>query len=210
MSLCIYHLRLWWFRGATGTQKHKTTLWVPPRDSKAVNPEGSPWPTGHTGTRGPEACHSKRQFADTVSHNVTFDNVCEYCVGDISLCMWHWWCTYRYFCDVTTRDLCDLCELTSVNDARKIHQWYHVTCVVKDIVNILRASGIEIRPHWIGRDFLAYTPRNTQMSKSKSAHYSKIIADHSGDHRSLWKAFNQIWHICPDHSSIAAWAKSFS
>ena len=52
---------------------------------------------------------------------------------------------------------------------------------------------------------------NTQMSNSKSAHYSKIIAEHSGDHRSLWQAFNKILHRCPkmylpDHSSIAALA----
>ena len=54
-----------------------------------------------------------------------------------------------------------------------------------------------------------------QMSKAKSAHYSKIIAEHSGDHGSLWKAFNKILHRCPkmhlpDHSSIAALAKTFS
>ena len=52
---------------------------------------------------------------------------------------------------------------------------------------------------------------NRQMSKSTSAHYSKIIAEHSGDHRSLWQAFNKILHRCPkmylpDHSSIAALA----
>ena len=49
---------------------------------------------------------------------------------------------------------------------------------------------------------------NRQMSKAKSAHYSKIIAEHSGDYGSLWKAFNKILHRCPkihlpDHSSIA-------
>ena len=33
---------------------------------------------------------------------------------------------------------------------------------------------------------------NRQMSKAKSAHYSKIITEHSGDHGSLWKAFNKI------------------
>ena len=53
------------------------------------------------------------------------------------------------------------------------------------------------------------------MSKAKSAHYSKIIAQHSGDHRSLWKAFNKILHHCPnthlpDHSSIVALANTFS
>ena len=32
---------------------------------------------------------------------------------------------------------------------------------------------------------------NEQMSKAKSAHFSKINADHSGDHRSLWQAFNK-------------------
>ena len=47
------------------------------------------------------------------------------------------------------------------------------------------------------------------MSKAKSAHYSESIAEHSGDRRSLWKAFNKILHRCPtvylpDHSSIDA------
>ena len=56
---------------------------------------------------------------------------------------------------------------------------------------------------------------NRQMSKAKAAHYSKIIAEHSGDHRSLWQAFNKILHHClkmylPDHSSIAALANTFS
>ena len=56
---------------------------------------------------------------------------------------------------------------------------------------------------------------NKQMSKAKSAHYSKIIAEHSGDHRSLWQAFNKILHRCPkmylpDHSSITALANTFS
>ena len=56
---------------------------------------------------------------------------------------------------------------------------------------------------------------NRQMSKAKSAHYSKIIAEHSGDYGSLWKAFNKILHRCPkmhlpDHSSIAALANTFS
>ena len=49
---------------------------------------------------------------------------------------------------------------------------------------------------------------NRQMSKAKSAHYSKSIAENSGDYGSLWKAFNKILHRCPkihlpDHSSIA-------
>ena len=56
---------------------------------------------------------------------------------------------------------------------------------------------------------------NKQMSKAKSAHYSKTIAEHSGDHRSLWQAFNKILHRCPkmylpDHSSITALANTFS
>ena len=56
---------------------------------------------------------------------------------------------------------------------------------------------------------------NRQMSKAKSAHYSKVIAEHSGDHGSLWKAFNKILHRCPkmhlpDHSSIVALANTFS
>ena len=56
---------------------------------------------------------------------------------------------------------------------------------------------------------------NRQMSKAKSAHYSKIIAKHSGGYGSLWKAFNKILHRCPkthfpDHSSIATLANTFS
>ena len=56
---------------------------------------------------------------------------------------------------------------------------------------------------------------NKQMSKAKSAHFSKIIADHSGDHRSLWKAFNKILHRCPkvrlpDQTTIEALANTFS
>ena len=56
---------------------------------------------------------------------------------------------------------------------------------------------------------------NKQTSKAKSAHYSKIISEHSGDHRSLWQAFNKILHRCPkmylpDHSSITALANTFS
>ena len=55
---------------------------------------------------------------------------------------------------------------------------------------------------------------NKQMSKAKSAHFSKIIADHSGDHRSLWKAFNKILNRCPkvclpSHSTIEALAYIF-
>ena len=56
---------------------------------------------------------------------------------------------------------------------------------------------------------------NKQMSKAKSPHYSKTIAEHSGDHRSLWQAFNKILHRCPkmylpDHSSITSLANTFS
>ena len=56
---------------------------------------------------------------------------------------------------------------------------------------------------------------NRQMSKANSAHYTKIIAGHSGDHRSLCQAFNKILHRCPkmylpDHSSIAALANTFT
>ena len=51
-----------------------------------------------------------------------------------------------------------------------------------------------------------------QMSTAKSAHYSKLIAEHSGDHGSSW---NRILHRCPemhhsDHSCIAALANTFS
>ena len=56
---------------------------------------------------------------------------------------------------------------------------------------------------------------NRQMSKAKSAHYSQIITEHSGDYGSLWKAFNKFLHRCPkiylpDHSSIATLANAFS
>ena len=53
------------------------------------------------------------------------------------------------------------------------------------------------------------------MSKAKSAHYSKIIAEHSGDYGSLWKVFNKILHRCPKmhlpgHSTIATLENTFS
>ena len=56
---------------------------------------------------------------------------------------------------------------------------------------------------------------NRQTSKAKSVHYSKIIAEHSADCGSLWKAFNKILHRCPkiylpDHSSIGTLANTFS
>ena len=55
---------------------------------------------------------------------------------------------------------------------------------------------------------------NRQMPKTKLAHYSKIIAEHSVEHRSLWKAFTKILHHCPklhlpDHSSIVALENTF-
>ena len=57
---------------------------------------------------------------------------------------------------------------------------------------------------------------NKQMSKAKSDQYSKITAEHCSDHRSSWKAFNEILHRCPkmhqnpDHSSTATLANTFS
>ena len=50
--------------------------------------------------------------------------------------------------------------------------------------------------------------------KHTSAHFSVVLADHSGDRRSLWKAFNKILHRCPtmhlpEHSSVAALADTF-
>ena len=56
---------------------------------------------------------------------------------------------------------------------------------------------------------------NRQVSKAKSAHYSKIIAEHSGDDWSLWKVFNKILRLCSrmhflDHSSIEALTNTFS
>ena len=56
---------------------------------------------------------------------------------------------------------------------------------------------------------------NRQTSKAISDHYSKIIAEHSGDYGSLWKAFNKILHHGPeihppDHSSIATLTNTFN
>ena len=53
------------------------------------------------------------------------------------------------------------------------------------------------------------------MSKAKLSHYSKMIAEHSCDYGSLWKAFNKILHRCPkmrfpDQSSIVALESTFS
>ena len=53
------------------------------------------------------------------------------------------------------------------------------------------------------------------MSKAKSAHYFRIIAEHSGDHQSLWQACNKILHrwpkmYLPDHFSITALTNIFS
>ena len=53
-----------------------------------------------------------------------------------------------------------------------------------------------------------------RYQRQKSAHHSKIIAEHSGDYGSLWKAFNNVLHRCPkmhlpDYSSIAALANTF-
>ena len=88
--------------------------------------------------------------------------------------------------------------------------------LLKDIVDIWSVSGVEIRPHQIGRRLIRQTYLcNRQMSKAKSAHYSKIIAEHSGDDRLFWKAFNKILLCCPklhlpDYSSIVALANIFS
>ena len=56
---------------------------------------------------------------------------------------------------------------------------------------------------------------NRQISKTQSAHNSKIISEFSGDHWSLRKAFNKTLHRCskmhlPYHSSIDALAYNFS
>ena len=53
------------------------------------------------------------------------------------------------------------------------------------------------------------------MSTAKSVHYSRIIAELSGDQGSLWKAFNKISCRCPElhfpgHFSILALANTFS
>ena len=52
---------------------------------------------------------------------------------------------------------------------------------------------------------------NRQMSKANQL----TIAEHSGDHGSLWKAFNNILHHCPkmhlpDHPSLVALPNTFS
>ena len=94
--------------------------------------------------------------------------------------------------------------------------WLLPSWLPKDIVDTLRGSGRRY-PTALNRSRLSKQIHlcNRQMSKAKSAHYSKIIAEHSGDHRSLWQAFNKILHRCPkmylpDHSSIAALANTFS
>ena len=56
---------------------------------------------------------------------------------------------------------------------------------------------------------------NRQISQAKSAYCSKIITEHSGDHRSLWKAFTKILHQYPklhllDHSSTVALVNTLS
>ena len=56
---------------------------------------------------------------------------------------------------------------------------------------------------------------NRQMSKAKLIHYSKIIAEHSGDYRSLRISFSKFLHLCPnmhlpDHTSIDTIANKFS
>ena len=53
------------------------------------------------------------------------------------------------------------------------------------------------------------------MSKAKSAHYSKILAEHSGNHWALLEIFDKFSHRCskmhlPDHSSILALENTFS
>ena len=53
------------------------------------------------------------------------------------------------------------------------------------------------------------------MSKAKSEKLSKLIADHSYDNRSLWKAFNKILQRCRkvcllDHTTIEALANTFN
>ena len=88
--------------------------------------------------------------------------------------------------------------------ASKQHQWYRER-VWRRNPTALNRSRLTRQTHLCNR----------QMSKAKSAHYSKLIAEHSGDHGSLWKAFNKILHGCPimhlpGHSSIAALANTFS
>lgn len=55
---------------------------------------------------------------------------------------------------------------------------------------------------------------NRLMAKAKAAHYSDILAEHSDDHRSVWRAINKILHRCPKMhlpkcSSIHSLAEAF-
>ena len=96
---------------------------------------------------------------------------------------------------------------TSNNEKQETSNRHHrlLECVWHRSPTALKRSRLTRQTHLCNR----------QMSTGKSAHYSKITTEHSGDHRSLWKAFNKILHRCPkchlpDHSSIAALGNTFS
>ena len=64
-------------------------------------------------------------------------------------------------------------------------------------------------PRWLPKR----SPRSL-LTRGKCTYYSKLIADHSGNHWSFGQAFNKILHHCPkmhvpDHSSIVALANTF-
>ena len=66
-----------------------------------------------------------------------------------------------------------------------------------------------------GKVYIHFAVTALPDSNSNHVHYSNIIAQHSSDHGSLWKAFNKILHRCPkihfpDHSSTLALANTFS
>ena len=88
--------------------------------------------------------------------------------------------------------------------ASKTHRRY-LECVWRSNPTTLYRTRLTRQTHFC----------NKQMSKAKSTHFSKIIADHSGGHRSLWKALNKVLHRCPkvclpDHTTIEALANTFS
>ena len=76
--------------------------------------------------------------------------------------------------------------------------WLLPSWLPKDIVDTLSASGVRY-PTAQNRSTFSKQIHlcNKQMSKAKSAHYSKIMAEHSGEYRSFWQAFNKISHRCP-------------
>ena len=93
--------------------------------------------------------------------------------------------------------------------------WLRTSWLLKYIADGWSTCGLEITA--LNRSRLSRQTHlcNRQMSKAKSAHYSEIVAELSGDYRLLWKAFNKILHRCPkmrlpDDTCIDALTNKFS